>query len=200
MAKKTKITAEAITKAMNLHEEKTIALTIGCGDMEIELRVKARLSLAERAKMISDIVDMVFVDDENGTRYCPAFKTFAIEYNIVNYFTNVALPADPNKANKFLEMTELAHQVIQLFPDDYIGHIISDSIEAIEHRKQEILKESKLDNLIGGALNLIHALNQKVKDADISQIMEFVEKNMPEFKGQVEQLISSYSAETDVNA
>lgn len=203
MAKKQKITAVAVARAMDLQDDEKISLAIyneHSEDPAMVIPVNPRISLMERTKMVSDIVDMVFISDENGTRYCPAFQTFAIEYNIVNYFTDVSLPADPNKASKFLEMTNLANRITQLLPDDYVEDIISAIVNAIEYRKQEILKETKLDSLIGNVLNLIQTLNQKVKEADISQIMEFIEKNMPEFKGQVEQLITRYSAETDVDA
>lgn len=203
MAKKQKITAVAVAKAMNLQDDEKILLAIyneHSEDPAMVIPINPRISLMERTKMVSDIVDMVFISDENGTRYCPAFQTFAIEYNIVNYFTDVSLPADPNKASKFLEMTNLANRITELLPDDYVEDIISAIVNAIEYRKQEILKETKLDSLIGNVLNLIQTLNQKVKEADISQIMEFIEKNMPEFKGQVEQLITRYSAETDVDA
>lgn len=203
MAKKQKITAVAVAKAMDLQDDEKILLAIyneHSEDPAMVIPINPRISLMERTKMVSDIVDMVFISDENGTRYCPAFQTFAIEYNIVNYFTDVSLPADPNKASKFLEMTNLANRITQLLPDDYVEDITSAIVDAIEYRKQEILKETKLDSLIGNVLNLIQTLNQKVKEADISQIMEFIEKNMPEFKGQVEQLITRYSAETDVDA
>lgn len=194
MAKKAKITAASIAKAMGLVDASVITITCGTREDTIEIPVKTHLSVSERAMMVSDITNMVFLTDENGTRYCPAFKKFAIEYNIVTYFTDVTLPSDSNKACKFLEQSGLAHRIAQSLPDGYIVEIIADANEAIEYRKQELLKKSKLDDLLDRVLGVIQTLSDKTDGIDLPQIMEYVEKNMPEFKGQLEQLISVQTA------
>ena len=194
MAKKAKITAASIAKAMELVDTNTITIACGMRENTIEIPVKAHLSVSERAMMVSDITNMVFITDDNGTRYCPAFKKFAIEYNIVTYFTDVTLPSDSNKACKFLEQSGLAHRIAQSLPDGYIVEIIADANEAIEYRKQELLKKSKLDDLLDRVLGVIQTLSDKTDGIDLPQIMEYVEKNMPEFKGQLEQLISVQTA------
>ena len=194
MAKKAKITAASIAKAMGLIDAKTATITCGMKDDTVEIPVKTHLSVSERAMMVSDITNLVFITDENGTRYCPAFKKFAIEYNIVSYFTEVSLPADSNKACKFLEQSGFANRIAQALPDGYILEIVSDANEAIEYRKQELLKKSKLDDLLDRVLGVIQTLSDKTDGIDLPQIMEYVEKNMPEFKGQLEQLISVQTA------
>ena len=200
MAKKAKITAASIAKAMELVDTNAITITCGMGENTIEIPVKVRLSITERAMMVSDIVNMVFIEDENSTRYCPAFKKFAIEYNIVTYFTDIALPSDSNKACKFLEQSGLADRIAQSLPEGYVMGIIADANEAIEYRKQELLKRSKLDSLLDGALGIVQALSEKTEGIELPQIMEYVEKNMPEFKGQLEQLISAQAAEAKASA
>lgn len=200
MAKKNKITAASIAKAMGLIDTETATITCGMKDDTVEIPVKTRISITERAMMVSDIVNMVFITDEAGTRYCPAFKKFAIEYNIVTYFTGVSLPTDSNKACKFLEQSGLASKIAQTLPDEYIVGIINDANEAIEYHKQELLKKSKLDELLGRVLGIVQTLSDKTEGIDLPQIMEFVENNMPEFKGQLEQLISAQTAETMATA
>lgn len=200
MAKKNKITAASIAKAMGLIDTETTTITCGMKDDTVEIPVKTRISVAERAMLVSDIVNMVFITDEVGTRYCPAFKKFAIEYNIVTYFTNVSLPADSNKACKFLEQSGLASRIAQTLPDEYIVGIINDANEAIEYHKQELLKKSKLDELLDRVLSIVQTLSDKTEGIDLPQIMEFVENNMPEFKGQLEQLISAQTAAATATA
>lgn len=196
MAKKNKITAASIAKAMGLIDANPTIITCGMKDDTVEIPVKTHLSVSERAMMVSDITNMVFITDDNGTRYCPAFKKFAIEYNIVSYFTEVSLPADSNKACKFLEQSGLANRIAQALPEGYVVGVIGDANEAIEYRKQELLKKSKLDDLLDKVLGVIQALSDKTDGIDLPQIMEYVEKNMPEFKGQLEQLISVQAADT----
>lgn len=194
MAKKAKITAASIAKAMGLIDAKTATITCGMKGDTVEIPVKTHLSVSERAMMVSDITNMVFIADENGTRYCPAFKKFAIEYNIVAYFTDVTLPSDSNKACKFLEQSGLADRIVRVLPDGYVVEIVTEANEAIEYHKQELLKRSKLDELIDGILGVVQALSDKTQGIELPQIMEYVEKNMPEFKGQLEQLISKHTA------
>lgn len=191
MAKKTKITAVAIAKAMELMDFDPVVIKCGSGDNAIEVPVKPCLTIGERAMMVSDITNMVFINSGDGEKYCPAFKKFAIEFNIVSHFTNVSLPADSDKAYKFLNRSGLANMIAQALPDGYIGEIIEEALEAIDYRKQELLKQSKIDRILDRVLDVIDTLGGKIEDIDISQIMEFVDKNMPEFKGQIVQLIST---------
>lgn len=199
MAKKTKITATTIAKAMELARNNSSTLLVGKGDSAVEILVKTRLSLSERAMMISDIVNMVFISDTDEIKYYPEFRKFAFDYNIINYFTNITLPADSDKASVFLETTGIANQIAQTSPD-YIANIIDDAREAIEYRKQELIKKNKLDNVIDGVLGIVKSLNKETENIDLPQIMEFISEYMPEFKGQVEHLISEQSAVTSVTA
>lgn len=194
MAKKNNIKAAAIAKAMGLVDNNKAIIACGMGEDTIEIAVKTHLSVSERAMMVSDIVNMVFITDENGSRYCPAFKKFAIEYNIVNYFTDVALPSDTDKACKFLENSGLANRIVNALPDGYAIEIITEATEAIEYRKQELLKKSKFDDLIENVLGVVKTLSATTEGIDFPQIMEFVEQNMPELKGQLEQVISTQVA------
>lgn len=200
MAKKNKITAASIAKAMELVDTRSTIITCGTKENTIEIPVKTHLSATERAMMVNDIIDMVFITGDSGTRYYPAFKKFAFEYNIVSYFTEVSLPADSDKACKFLEQSGLAGRIAQALPDGYIIGIVSDANEAIEYRKEELLKKSKLDDLLDSVLSVVQALGEKTKNIELSQIVEYVEKNMPEFKGQLEQLISSQTADATATA
>lgn len=195
MEEKITITANSITEAMGLVETKNTIITYGKGDRAVKIPVKTRLSISERAMMVNDIVSMVFIADSDGTKYYPAFKKFAIEYNIVNYFTEVLLPTDSNEANAFLEQSALASRIIRALPEEYINNIIDEADEAIEYRKQELLKKNKFDDILDSLLNIFKELNKETNGIELPQIMEYIEKNMPEFKGQLSQLISTQITE-----
>lgn len=200
MAKKQRITAASIAEAMELADTNIVTISCGTRENTIEIPIKAHLSISERAAMVSDITNMVFIADDNETRYCPAFRKFAIDYNIVTHFTNVSLPADSNKVCKFLEKSDLANRIVNTLPYGYVMEIIADANEAIEYRKQELLKRSKFDDLLTGVLDIVQALRDKTEGVELPQIMEYVEKNMPEFKSQLEQLISAQAAEAAATA
>ena len=115
MAKKAKITAANIMKAMGLEDEKKTVLACGMNEDTVEISVKPRLSLPERANMIQDILSMLFITSPDGAViYHPEFKRFAFEYEIVNYFTDISLPVNSDKAWEFLERTGIADFFINI--------------------------------------------------------------------------------------
>ena len=97
-------------------------------------------------------------------------------------------------------IAELRTRYDVIIADNVPMGIIADANEAIEYRKQELLKRSKLDSLLDGAFGIVQALSEKIEGIELPQIMEYVEKNMPEFKGQLEQLISAQVAEAKASA
>lgn len=192
--KNKKINAAAIMRAMEIDTSKQIIITCGAGEGALEVPVKSRLSIHERIALIDNIVDMVFLSGEDGDSYYPALKKFAVDYSIVNYFTDVALPSGGDKALEFLERTSLADTIVHALPADYIEEIIAEAYEAIEYRKQELLKRNKLDNMIDSIADVIKAVGDKTEGLGLSQIMEYVQSNAPELKGELEKLMTNESA------
>lgn len=196
MAKAKKITTVNILKAMELGENRALSFTCGSGEGAVEVLVKPRLPLLERQSMVGDIADMVFISNEEGdVTYCPGFKKFAVEYEIINYFTNITLPVDSEKAWEFLEKTGIAARVADVLPDGYVVEIVTDANELIEYRKQELLKRSKFDAVLDNIADVVKAVGAKTEGIELPQILEYVQKNAPELKGEVEQLIKSQTAE-----
>lgn len=200
MAKKNKITAANIVKAMALEDTKSVALVCGKGENAIEISVKARLSLPERASMIQDILEMVFITSPEGiVVYHPEFKKFAFEYEIVNYFTDISLPVNGDKAWDFLERTQIASRIVEVVRDNYIGEIISEANEMIEYRKEELLKKSKLDHVLDSFLELLGTAQGKTENLDISQIIAYAQENVPELKDKLDNLLRSEVAEASAD-
>ena len=200
MAKKNKITAANIVKAMALEDTKSVTLVCGKGENAIEISVKARLSLPERASMIQDILEMVFITSPEGiVVYHPEFKKFAFEYEIVNYFTDISLPVNGDKAWDFLEKTQIASHIVGVVRDNYISEIISEANEMIEYRKEELLKKSKLDHVLDSFLELLGTAQGKTENLDISQIIAYAQENAPELKDKLDNLLRSEVAEASAD-
>ena len=200
MAKKNKITAANIVKAMALEDEKKVVLGCGTGENTIEISVKTRLSLPERASMVQDILEMVFITSTDGmVVYHPEFKKFAFEYEIVNYFTDISLPVNGDKAWDFLERTQIASRVAGAIRDNYIGEIIAEANEMIEYRKEELLKKSKLDQVLDNFLELLGTAQGKTENLDVSQIIAYAKENVPELKDKLDNLLRSEVAEASAD-
>ena len=200
MAKKNKITSANIVKAMALEDEKKVVLGCGTGENTIEISVKTRLSLPERASMVQDILEMVFITSTDGmVVYHPEFKKFAFEYEIVNYFTDISLPVNGDKAWDFLERTQIASRVAGAIRDNYIGEIIAEANEMIEYRKEELLKKSKLDQVLDNFLELLGTAQGKTENLDVSQIIAYAKENVPELKDKLDNLLRSEVAEASAD-
>lgn len=200
MAKKAKITAANIIKAMKLEEEKRIILACGASEDTVEISVKPRLSLPERANMIQDILSMVFITSPDDVLvYHPEFKKFAFEYEIVNYFTDISLPVNSDKAWEFLERTGIASRIANAVRDGYVGEIIAEANEMIEYRKQELLKRSKLDQVLDGLVDVLGAAQNKTENLDLGQIIAYVQENAPELKEKLDALLRSDIAEASAD-
>ena len=196
MAKKAKITAANIIKAMGLEDEKKIILACGMNEDTVEISVKPRLSLPERANMIQDILSMVFITSPDGAVvYHPEFKKFAFEYEIVNYFTDISLSVNSDKAWEFLERTGIASRIANTVRDGYVGEIIAEANEMIEYRKQELLKRSKLDQVLDGLVDVLGAAQSKTENLDLGQIIAYAQENAPELKEKLDALLRSEIAE-----
>lgn len=192
MTEQNKIEASTITKAMGVSDESYITIMCGKGDNAVDIPVKKRLSITERAVMVDDIVNMVFIDDE----YISAFLNFAISYHIVTHFTNISLPSDPDEACRFLEQTNLARRIIEASPDGYIDGMLKDVREAIEYHKQKLLRKDKFDELLNDLSDLVKTIGGKVNEADLTQILEYAERTIPEYKEQIEQTTPTQTTET----
>lgn len=196
MAKKVKITAANIIKAMGLEDEKKIILACGINEDTVEISVKPRLSLPERANMIQDILSMVFIESSDGeVVYHPEFKKFAFDYEIVNYFTDISLPVNSDKAWEFLSRTGIASRIANAVRDDYVCEIIAEANETIEYRKQELLKRNKFDQVLGGLMGVLNVVQSKLENLDLGQIAAYIQENAPELKKDFDALLRSEIAE-----
>lgn len=190
MGKKNKITAAEIMKAMRIEDEKKAIITCGMNEDTIEVAIKPRLSLRERENMIQDILDIVFLTDIDGVvRYYPSFRKFAFEYEIVNYFTEISLPTNSEKAWDFLESTRIASRIAGAVRDNYIGEIIAEANELIEYRKEELLKKSKFDQVFNELLGILDMVRQKADETDLSEIIAYVQENSPELKEKLDAIL-----------
>ena len=146
--------------------------------------------------MIQDILSMVFMTSPDGVvTYHPEFKRFAFEYEIVNYFTDISLPVNSDKAWEFLDRTHIAARIAGTVHDGYIAEIIAEANEMIEYRKQELLKRSKLDQVLDGLVDVLGAAQNKTENLDLGQIIAYAQANAPELKEKLDALLRSEIAE-----
>lgn len=190
MAKTKKITMAAIVKATDKLNERNIIATYGEGENAVEIAVKTRLTMSERITFVNDIVDTLFVLDNNErTIYIPSLRDFAFGYALVRYFTNVPLSGGAGKIFAFLEETQFVTWLTNIIGEEYVAKMAAYTDEAIEYRKQREMKTSKLDELLESILSVVKAVGDETKDIDVAQIMNYVQQNAPEFADTVKKMI-----------
>ena len=187
-----KISVSTIMKIAGAEPEEPKVITYGDEKEKVEVSVKTFLSLNERIAMIDDVIDMVFLTGDDGKCvYYPSIKKFAVTYAFVNYFTNISLPTDSNAAWYFFEKTSIADKIIDSLGDKYFSEILAQINEAIEYKRQTLIKASKLDTIIDSIIDIIQTLSDKTKDIELPQLLEFAQKNAPEFKEALERMIKT---------
>lgn len=197
MAKAKKITIASMMKAMEVDKNNKDMLVIGEGENRVEVVVKKKLTLFERADMVNSIVSMVWSQDENGAEmYAPYLRKFAYDFNILNYFTNIQLPDDMNKVWEFVDNADIADIIIDFVGGGYIENIIREANEAIEYRKAEILKRSKLDSVFDSLSGIMKYVGNQTQNLDMKGMLELVEKYAPELKGEFNKLLQAQMAES----
>lgn len=201
MAKAKKVTIASMMKAMEINKNNKDTLVIGEGENQVEVIVKKKLTLFERADMVNSIVSMVWSQDENGTEmYAPYLRKFAYDFNILNYFTNIQLPDDMDKVWEFVDNANIAGMVIDFVGGGYIENIIREANEAIEYRKAEILKRSKLDNIFDSLSGIMKTVDDKTQNLDMNGMLELVEKYAPELKEELNKILQEQMAEPSEEA
>ena len=195
MAKTKKITVASIMRAAKRDEKNVI--TVGDDENVIEVPVKNRLTIKERSGMVQDIASMMFAEDEDGNEYyAPYLERFATEYSVMNYFTDIEMPSDMDKIWEFLDSTGVAKKIIGEM-HHYITPIISEARELVEHKKQAIIKRSKLDTMFDGIMDVFRLIREKTEGIDEKQIAEYVHENFPEFKDRINKFLKEQVEQTD---
>lgn len=201
MAKAKKITAASIKKALEVNGNNNETLTIGDGESKVDIIVKKKLTLFERADMVNSIVSMVWTQDDNENEtFAPYLRKFAYDFNILNYFTNIQLPDDTDKVWDLVDNTDIAYMVIECVGSGYIENIIREANEVIEYRKAEILKRSKFDNVLDALMSVVNSIGDKTKNLDMNGVLELAEKHAPELKGELSKLLQAQMADMSEGA
>lgn len=193
MAKKTKNTATKITKALSSTNENIKSFYIGDGEDKIEVHYKENLSLIEMTAMVNSVLGFVFLitsEDDDDMEYHPEFTNFAIEHSVINYFTDVVLPANADKAHEFLRKTNIA-SIVRSYIPDAVEEMTNVSVAAIEYKKQQMLKKSKFDSLLNGITSLISSLNGYTENIKIEDIAS----QFPDLKEQLSTFLKTSTAE-----
>lgn len=139
MTKKETVNFNDIIKDVNDTEIKTLKIN----DKEYKFEFHKSISMDKYKKMMSDILNMIF-DFDKG-QYLADNTYFAIQYNIIKYYTNINT-SSKSRIFDLVSKTNI-YDIISgnLNPDIY--YIEKEVENAVDFVKQTIFKSSKWDKV-----------------------------------------------------
>ena len=197
--KKTKITTAIFEKAIAVDVPAEKHVRVGEGENEIDLVIKQSLSLQDRANMVESISDMLFTTKNEEIVYAPYFRSFAIGYNVIAYFTNLQLPSSAEKIWEFLDRTDFVRFVLSHVDDGYLASIIKEADALADFKKQKLLKKSKFDEILDSIGGVIHTIKEKTNNFDVESLVGLLRENYPQLDEQIQNMMAELS-EKDLSA
>lgn len=138
----------AKSKIVSVNKIDTILKTSNCVEKEvyfgeISVKIKPHIKLTEYSQMIKDIALMII--DVNTGDYDYSYHTFAVQYNIIKYFTNIST-VNQDKIFELINCTNIMGEIREYISPS-VETITEDANEAIEFIKQMAFKSSPWDEV-----------------------------------------------------
>lgn len=194
MLKKNVVSFKDIDRVIKAHtfEPKEISLDVG-GEV-VTVIIDLNISFADKAQMISDIVDMSFIDGE----YKAYAESIATTYNFLKYFTNLKFGEESgdklnnnmlNRVYRFAKSTNIMAEISKIFQEqgNELEDIKNTIASQIEYERQCFYQAmsplssvgASITNLIADvdmALNRVQELLENVDKNDIKELFDAIKK------------------------
>lgn len=164
-----KITKNTLKAYMNSFDSSVYPISYK--DKQFELEVKNQLTLSEISAIVEEVVSACFVDNV----FHPEYVDVVFFSVIVNRLTNIDAFTSDNETIDLEAMTQLLYGTDicdVLYRNNNIASIRKYCDEAIEWKKQTILKHSKLDNLIDQFSELAKTFQDEEFQEAMKQLIE----------------------------
>lgn len=165
-----KVTKNTLKAYMNSFDTNTV-IPIYYNDKQVELEIKNKLTLSEISSIVEEVVSACFVDSTFHPEYVDAVF-FAV---VVNRLTNIDAFTSDNETIDLETMTQLLYGTDVynvLSKNGNIAVIRKYCDDAIEWKKQTILKHSKLDDLIDQFSELAKTFQDEEFQEAMKQLIE----------------------------
>lgn len=164
-----KITKNTLKAYMNSFDSSVYPISYK--DKQFELEVKNQLTLSEISAIVEEVVSACFVDNA----FHPEYVDVVFFSVIVNRLTNIDAFTSDNETIDLEAMTQLLYGTDicdVLYRNNNIAFIRKYCDEAIEWKKQTILKHSKLDDLIDQFSELAKTFQDEEFQEAMKQLIE----------------------------
>lgn len=147
-------------------------LTYGEGDNQIVVKVYPVLPLTQRATMVGEIADGVFIGNKNTIEsYHPELLEFMQKFTTLKFFTDLKMPKNIDDLWLFLNYTPVCDDVANLIGDD-LREIFVAADRAIETRRQYLANTTDINSLFRKLGDALKDFEAKISKADIDKVLE----------------------------
>ncbi len=152
-------------------------LEYGEGETLLQVRVNPLLPFSERAKMVRQIADMVFVgDDQTVASYAPEYTKLAKTLAVIQFYTDFKLPKELNSAWLFINYTSLYDDTVDYVGTEEINAIFAEADMAINSRLRYLENKTDLNLLFSKILKGVEALGTQFENVNVNDLVETLKK------------------------
>ena len=130
---------------------KTAVIRLDAGDEQIDVQIKAALSLRERTDMAFEIADMLFPEGADAV-YVPTFERYAQVFSVMKYYTNIKVDTNVERVLAFERATHILERV-NTIADEEPFEIFADAANIVRYRKQCVMHSKYIFDRIGELLS-----------------------------------------------
>lgn len=158
----------------------------------VEVTVRSLISLQDSLEFVKSVVDNCFEEDTNA--YLPEIKDFAIRCAICEFYTNIDLPGDTEKAYEFVySCAGLLDAIVSKINQAQFGSMmnaINDKIDSIVSANINFTNSKLIDMYteVEGLTSKFEELFSQISPSDISGFVSAVSNGTIDEK----KLVSAY--------
>lgn len=140
----------------------------------IHITIKPQISFADRTQMVKEIADIVM--DEADNEYRPEFRTFALRYTTIKYFSDVTLPEDIEVLETLIRDTSLYEDIERVIGRDKLFDIEEEADELVKMRVDSYVSAGGMRALITVLDKFLITIGDKIKNIDATKLNEVIGK------------------------
>ena len=161
-----------------------------CG---LDIRIKKTLSFEEMELFVSSVYKACF--DKETDEYVPEAKDFAIQWNIVNFYTNIVLPDDTADVYSVIYNSHIIDEIMPHINGAQIDHIISAIDERIRYKTNVAVEAAnkQISAMFSAIENLENSMGDIFKDISGEDLKNMI-SSITDGKIDEEKLVKSIVA------
>lgn len=135
----------------------------------VEVEVKRSINCLDMANFIDDAMGYCFQDVDGKTVYVAVWTEFGYRMSVVEYFTNINTDVSADEMLAFC-FSGAYMNIISVIDNNILDDLWISYKDQIKYRQKELLKASKVDDLLDAVLKFV-----ETSSVDVGKVDELIE-------------------------